>query len=222
MKSKFWNIPNILSIIRLVLVPVMLLCFFLIPGENHWAAMIVFVVASLTDALDGFIARSTHQITQYGIVLDPLADKLLKVSTLIAFAIEGILPVWLVSVLAFIDIGMIVTGFCLYNKKITIPSNLFGKLGTLVVSAGLLMCFFPATFSPWNLYIMYIGMVIVIASLLIYILLNYKRVFCKKGKCDDSSLEEQTVTPKEENSIKVEQQTTPDTEIIENDTQEQK
>ncbi len=177
MKKTFWNVPNVLSLIRLALVPTMLLCFFLIPGQDHLVAMIIFVVASLTDALDGFIARSTHQITQYGVVLDPLADKLLKISTLVAFAIVGIIPYWLMGVLIFIDLGMIITGACLFKRKITIPSNIFGKLGTVVITIGLLMCFFDGTLNPWDIYVLYLGMIIVVASLVVYILLNYKRVF---------------------------------------------
>lgn len=76
---------------------------------------------------------------------------------------------------------MIIAGACLFKKKITIPSNVFGKLGTLVMSLGLLLCFFDGSLHPWNLYIVYIGMVIVVASLIIYILLNYKRVFGVKS-----------------------------------------
>jgi len=177
MKEKFFNVPNMLSLLRLILVPVMLVCFFLIPGRDHLVAMIIFLIASLTDLLDGIIARTTHQITQYGIVLDPFADKLLKISTLISFAIVGILPIWLVSVLIFLDVGMIITGACLYKKKITIPSNIFGKIGTVVMTIGLLMCFFDGSLHPWNLYVLYLGLIIIITSLIVYIVFNYKRVF---------------------------------------------
>lgn len=177
MKDKFWNVPNALTLLRLFLVPVMLLCFFLIPGQDHWVAMIIFLVASLTDMLDGIIARSTHQITQYGVVLDPLADKLLKISTLVAFAVDGILPIWLVSILIFLDLGMIITGACLFRQKITIPSNVFGKIGTFIMTLGLLMCFFAGSLHPWNLYVLYLGLIIIVLSLIVYIVLNYKRVF---------------------------------------------
>lgn len=189
--SKFWNVPNILSLIRLFLVPVMLICFFCIPGENHIWAMIVFLVASLTDILDGYIARSTGQITQYGIVLDPLADKLLKISTLTAFAIIGVLPIWLVSILIFIDVGMIITGMIIYKSKITIPSNVFGKAGTLIMSLGLLLSFFHGTLNPWNLYVIYLGLGVIILSLIVYICKNYKRVFCKPKNNDANNIKEE-------------------------------
>ena len=186
MKNKFWNVPNALTLLRLFLVPIMLLCFFLIPGRDHLAAMIIFLVASLTDMLDGIIARTTHQITQYGIVLDPLADKLLKISTLVAFAIVGILPIWLVAVLITLDVGMIITGACLFKQKITIPSNIFGKIGTLIMTIGLLMCFFDDSLNPWNLYVLYLGLIIIVTSLIVYIVLNYKRVFFKNNTTQET------------------------------------
>lgn len=195
MDKKFWNIPNVLSLIRLALVPIMLLCFFLIPGEDHLAAMIVFLVASLTDVLDGFIARKTNQITQYGIVLDPLADKLLKISALVAFCIVGILPIWLVSVLIFIDVAMIIAGAVLYKEKITIPSNFFGKAGTMIMSVGLLLSFFAGSLSPWNLYVLYCGLIMIVVSVIVYTALNYKRVFSRKSKTQEELVVETTATP---------------------------
>lgn len=202
MENKFWNVPNILTLVRFALIPVMLVCFFTIPGKDHLAAMIVFLVASLTDVLDGFIARATHQITPIGEVLDPLADKLLKISTLLAFAIAGILPVWLVSVLIFIDLGMIIAGASLFKQKITIPSNFFGKLGTLIISIGLLMCFFDGSVNPWDLYVLYMGLIIVVASLIIYILLNYKRAFFPNKANDAAKLIESNEVKPVENEEK--------------------
>ena len=188
--NKFWNVPNVLSLIRLILVPVFLIVFFFTPEDNHIPALIVFLVASLTDVLDGIIARKTNQITSYGIVLDPLADKLLKMATLIAFAIANIIPVWLVVVLIVIDLGMIVAGVCLFKKKITIPSNFFGKAGTFIMSVGLVMCFFEQYLNGWNLYVLYAGMIMVVVSLIVYIALNYKRVFTKNKQDIDKTEKE--------------------------------
>lgn len=224
--NKFWNVPNMLTILRLLLVPALLLCFFLIPGEDHLVAMIIFIVASLTDVLDGLIARKTNQITPYGVVLDPLADKLLKISTLVAFCIVGIIPIWLVSILVFIDVGMIITGMCLYKKKITIPSNIFGKTGTFIMSIGLLMCFFDGSLHPWNLVVLYVGLILIVISLIVYILLNYKRVFKIKPKgekqgeqdkqkkqTDEVQVVETTATPVQETEEKTEISTTKDNNV---------
>lgn len=176
----FWNVPNMLSLFRLLLVPVFVLTYFLIPGTNHIFALVIFVVASLTDILDGIIARSTNQITQIGMVLDPLADKLLKIAALVCFAVVGVLPLWLVILLIVIDIAMIITGVCLFHRQITIPSNFVGKAGTFVMSVGLLMCFLTETFGSWGFYIICIGLCIIVLSIIIYIILNARRVFKKK------------------------------------------
>lgn len=188
--NKFWNVPNVLSLFRLILVPVFLLVFFFAPGENHVPALVVFLIASLTDVLDGIIARKTNQITTYGIVLDPLADKLLKMATLIAFAIADIIPIWLTVTLIIIDISMIITGVCLYKQKITIPSNFFGKAGTFIMSIGLVLCFFDSSLNGWNLYILYAGLIMIVVSVIVYIIMNYKRVFTKNNQDIDKSKKE--------------------------------
>ena len=116
----FWNVPNMLSLFRLLLVPALVVTYFCVPGTNHIIALIIFIVASVTDVLDGIIARATNQITPIGTVLDPFADKLLKMSTLLCLCIDGALPIWLSVLLIVIDLAMIITGLCLLKEKITI------------------------------------------------------------------------------------------------------
>ncbi len=178
----FWNVPNILSLFRLLLVPVLVIAYFSAPGTNHIAALIIFIVASVTDILDGIIARTTNQITPIGTVLDPFADKLLKISTLLCFCIDGILPVWLSVLLIVIDLGMIITGLCLLKEKITIPSNFIGKLGTFVMSVGIVLCFLQQTFDRWGFYILCCGLGIIILSVIVYVALNAQKVFSKFSK----------------------------------------
>ena len=173
-----------------------MIVFFFETSDYHIGALVVFLVASFTDVLDGIIARKTNQITKYGVVLDPLADKLLKMATLIAFAVVGIIPVWLVATLITIDFGLIITGVCLFKRKITIPSNFLGKLGTFVMSIGLVLCFFAKSMNGWNLYILYAGLIIIVASVIVYIVLNYNRVFNKNR--DDKIVKETTATKIEE------------------------
>ena len=187
----FWNIPNMLSLFRLLLVPALVLTYFLVPGTNHIIALVIFVVATITDVFDGIIARSTNQITMIGTVLDPFADKLLKIATLVCFGVDGVLPIWLVVMLLFIDIAMIITGLCLLKKQITIPSNFVGKLGTVVMSLGLLMCFLTDTFGSWGFYTICAGLCIIVISVIIYIVLNAGRVFKKKNKSTTPQTEEQ-------------------------------
>ena len=173
----FLNVPNILSFFRLLLVPALIITYFCVPGTNHVVALVIFLVASITDFLDGIIARATNQITPIGTVLDPFADKLLKIATLVCFCIDGVLPVWLVVLLIFIDLAMIIAGVCLFKKQITIPSNIIGKSGTMIVSIGLVMCFLPQTFGSWGYYILCLGLLIIVVSVIVYVAMNAKNVF---------------------------------------------
>ena len=173
----FWNVPNMLSLFRLLLVPALIITYFCVPGTNHVVALVIFLVASITDFLDGIIARATNQITPIGTVLDPFADKLLKIATLVCFCIDGVLPVWLVVLLIFIDLAMIIAGVCLFKKQITIPSNIIGKSGTMIVSIGLVMCFLPQTFGSWVYYILCLGLLIIVVSVIVYVAMNAKNVF---------------------------------------------
>ena len=173
----FWNVPNMLSLFRLLLVPALIITYFCVPGTNHVVALVIFLVASITDFLDGIIARATNQITPIGTVLDPFADKLLKIATLVCFCIDGVLPVWLVVLLIFIDLAMIIAGVCLFKKQITIPSNIIGKSGTMIVSIGLVMCFLPQTFGSCGYYILCLGLLIIVVSVIVYVAMNAKNVF---------------------------------------------
>jgi len=171
------NLPNLLSFFRLLLVPVLVITFFCIPGDNYIVPLIVFIVASVTDTLDGFIARKYNMITEAGIVLDPLADKLLKIATLVCFGIVAVIPLWLVITLITIDLAMITAGIILYGKHITIPSNWIGKTGTFVMTIGLILCFFHNSLAGWDTIILYSGLVIILISAIVYIVKNAKSVF---------------------------------------------
>ena len=93
------NTANKLTILRVVLVPVFVLILLLFPAENNIAALIIFIAASLTDFLDGYIARHYNQVTDFGKFLDPLADKLLVTSALLVFTGWGQMPSWCVLVI---------------------------------------------------------------------------------------------------------------------------
>ncbi len=168
------NIPNMLTMLRIFCVPFFVVFFFCF--DSHIPALVVFVVASITDLFDGYLARKTNNITPVGIVLDPLADKLLKIATLFCFAYISVVPWWLFGIFCFVDVLMIISGGFLFNKKIQISSNIIGKTGTLVVSIGLFMCFFPKVFLPWCVYLLYAGFGVIFSSVILYVSLNYKNV----------------------------------------------
>ena len=126
------NIPNLLTIIRLILVPVYLLVF-AFSGEQKVAAALIFIIASITDVLDGFIARKFNMMTKEGQLLDPLADKLMQIAVVVSMLFADMVPLWFVLVLACKEILMILGGFILYKQKTYVKSNVFGKVNTIVV-----------------------------------------------------------------------------------------
>ena len=110
------NIANTLTLMRIALTPVfIILLFYDHPYAKLWALM-VFLVASITDAFDGYFARKHDQITDQGRFLDPLADKILVLSALISFALLEIIPYWMVGLIVFRD--LFVTGLrVVMNQK---------------------------------------------------------------------------------------------------------
>ena len=125
------NLPNKITCVRVVLIPFFLLFLLVdqIPA-NRVIALVIFVVACLTDALDGHIARSRNLVTDFGKFMDPLADKLLVCSALICFSYEHTLPV--IVTIAIIAREFIISGFrqVAADKGIVIAASYWGKFKT--------------------------------------------------------------------------------------------
>src|SRR5215471_2541867 len=113
------NLPNLISLGRLLLVP---LAISLILDGKYWGAFWIFVVAGVSDALDGFIAKRFDRRTRLGALLDPLADKVLLVSVYVTLGIAGQLWPWLVVLVVFRDL-MIVGGFLLIQALAAMPKG---------------------------------------------------------------------------------------------------
>ena len=92
------NLPNKLTMMRVILIPVYLVLWHLDFPGNHYAALAVFVIASLTDLLDGYVARHYHQITDFGKFMDPLADKVLVLTAMTCFCAAGRFPDWALAI----------------------------------------------------------------------------------------------------------------------------
>lgn len=128
MTDRVFTIPNILSMLRLLMVPVFLV--FVAQG-NDFAALVVLAVSSLTDYLDGVIARRFNQITRLGQVLDPAADRLFIFAALLGLALRDVLPWWLVAVVVARDVVMLILGVVLANRGYgALPVHHLGKLAT--------------------------------------------------------------------------------------------
>lgn len=130
------NIPNMLSVVRICLVPVFILVYFSeSANSNIWAA-VVYAVASATDILDGRIARKYNITTNLGRILDPLGDKLMTMAVIVCITLDRVIPVWAIIVFLIKECLMGLGGLFLYNKFEEMPpSNYFGKCSTIVFFA---------------------------------------------------------------------------------------
>lgn len=125
------QIPNLLTVSRIVLVPVVLRAIWL--GEFGWA-LAWCAVAGITDALDGFLARRLHARTRLGAYLDPVADKLLLSGTYLVLAIEGVVPWWITAVVFGRDLLILLfaAGAYLFTPLRDFPPSNWGKLCTAI------------------------------------------------------------------------------------------
>lgn len=182
------NLANKITISRILATPVFL--FFLVPGWfgqffglNQWgryAAAAIFILASITDMIDGNIARKHNMVTELGKFLDPVADKLLVTSALIAFIKTDNLSVWAVFII--IAREFIVTGFRIIaaGRGVIIAADKWGKIKTVVqiiAIVAILIRNFPISFItdfPLGMVLMYIAVVLTVISGVNYLAKNAK------------------------------------------------
>lgn len=175
------NLPNKLTILRTIMIPFFLVFLYMSVMEGHdfgwfkWVALGVFIAASLTDMLDGKIARKYNLVTNFGKFMDPLADKLLVCSALIALSDIGRMPAWIVIVIIARD--FIISGFRLVavEKGVVIAAGWSGKIKTTVQM--IMVCFLVADLGGKVFYVIdqvliYLALVLTIVSLLDYLVHN--------------------------------------------------
>jgi CDP-diacylglycerol--glycerol-3-phosphate 3-phosphatidyltransferase len=131
------TLPNILTFFRILITPVFIVCLFEDFPNAHLWALSLFIVASITDAYDGYYARKNDMVTDTGRFLDPLADKILVSSAFISFAIMGLIEFWMVAIILFRDlfvtglrIIMTRNGFTMMTSRIA-KSKTFAQLGII-------------------------------------------------------------------------------------------
>lgn len=171
------NLPNKLTMIRVILIPFFV--FFLLapyfPEYGKYIAVIIFIVASLTDLLDGKIARRYNLVTNFGKFMDPLADKLLVSSALICLTGTGQLASWIVVII--ISREFIISGFRLIaaQQQLVIAANYWGKFKTtfqMLMIIVLILDFENPVFQTLGVVLTYIALALTIISLVDYIYQN--------------------------------------------------
>lgn len=172
------NLPNKLTVIRMIIVPFFVFFLLYDNGQNYtfrMIALVLFIIASLTDTLDGKIARKYHLITDFGKFMDPLADKLLVCSALICLIQLGQIPAWMVVII--IGREFVISGFRLVasDNGVVIPANYWGKFKTTfqMIAVILMILDIPAL-HLLTVIITWIALILTVISLCTYIAQNYK------------------------------------------------
>ena len=173
------NLPNKLTILRVILIPffVVFMLFDITGAADKWIALVIFCVASLTDMLDGKIARKYNLVTNFGKFMDPLADKLLVCSALIALVDLGKLAGWIVIVI--IAREFIISGFRLVasDNGVVIAASYWGKFKTTFQMIMIILLVLDLPFKYMNIInmaVVYIALALTVISLIDYIAKNYK------------------------------------------------
>lgn len=133
------NLANKLTLFRIILIPIFVISFYKGAPENLNLSLIIFIIASLTDALDGYIARSRNLITDFGKFMDPLADKLLTSSAFIVMVEYKMLPAWIVIIIISREFAITGLRTLAASKNRTLAASNLGKIKTVFQIIGIVL-----------------------------------------------------------------------------------
>ncbi|MDH2425168.1 CDP-diacylglycerol--glycerol-3-phosphate 3-phosphatidyltransferase [Sphaerisporangium sp. TRM90804] len=136
-----WNIANVLTVLRLLVVPLFVVCLFSGPGWRY-TALVVFLLASLTDQLDGWLARRYGLITDFGKIADPIADKALIGAALVALSLLSELPWWVTVAILVREAGVTALRVAVIRHGV-IPASYGGKVKTVLQIAAIALFILP-------------------------------------------------------------------------------
>lgn len=180
------HIPNALTILRFILIPFIIVY---IVQDKYIEAFIFLTISGLTDILDGTIARKFNFITNFGKLIDPLADKVTQISILVTLSLKDIIPMWILVIVFIKEFAMISGASFLYGKELVVSSKWFGKLATVLFYLAIVSSF---AIKYWNaisqsfilpqfdIYIYYLALAATIFSLVMYYITFYKQGYLKK------------------------------------------
>ncbi len=161
-------VPNVLTFIRILMVPVFIYFYFV----NHLFAAAIFVIACLTDLVDGYIARKYNAISKFGTLCDPLADKLLQISAVVCLCLSKTLPSFVVVIIIAKELMMVIGAAYLLINKVVIPANKVGKFGSFVIFFSVTyLLISPGVSLPATIISCLIGLVSIVS------LINYLQIF---------------------------------------------
>ena len=189
-------VPNILSFIRLAMCPVFIWSFFNCARE---IAFLIFALASILDVIDGYIARKFNCISNLGKIIDPVADKALQLSAVLCLTIQGILPLWVMLVLAGKELFTVLGGGLASKRmKRMVVSNPIGKLASFLITFSMCLLFFVdgvLSVAKNFVYItLYVSIVLTFLALISYVVIALRAIKeveeTPENKADEEKTEE--------------------------------
>lgn len=174
------HVPNALTILRFFIVPFII--YYLIKDE-YLLAFVMLVLSGLTDVLDGTIARKFNFITNFGKLIDPLADKVTQLSILCTLVFKGIIPLWLLVIVLLKEALMVSGASFLYGRDLVVSSKWYGKAATvlfyLAIAVSMISRQFHITIA-FDIALYYLALVMTIFSLIMYFREFYIKGYFKK------------------------------------------
>ncbi|WP_106506310.1 CDP-diacylglycerol--glycerol-3-phosphate 3-phosphatidyltransferase [Brachybacterium timonense] len=165
-QAPLWNIANILTMARCVMVPIFVVLAALLHDQVPGRLLIagVFVLAMLTDLADGHLARSRNLITDFGKIMDPIADKAMTGAALIMLSVWEYVPWWMTILILVREIGITIMRFTILRYG-ALPANFSGKAKTMVQSIGITFCLLPVDL--WWEPARWIGLAIILVAVVL-------------------------------------------------------
>ncbi len=165
--QRIFTLANLLSLVRLGLIPLVLLALLVDRHTHNWIALGLLLVAAGTDFLDGYVARSRDEISQLGRIIDPVADKLFTGSLGLILVILRGLPAWFVALFVLRDLVILTISYLLFlNRDIVMSANLLGKGATVVLMATLVA--YTVGWTGIGYPLVWLGTALIVASGLVY------------------------------------------------------
>ena len=182
-------VPNALTVLRFLLIPIIVIAC--VQGQ-YILAIAVLSISGLTDILDGTIARKYNYITDFGKLLDPLADKATQISLLTTLFIKGAIPIWILAIVVLKEFCMVSGASFLYGKELVVSSKWYGKLATVLFYVAMVISLFLEQIGNTtnniikaigiaDTIIYYLAVITTIASLIMYMKAFYIQGYLKKN-----------------------------------------
>ena len=182
-------VPNALTVLRFLLIPIIVIAC--VQGQ-YILAIAVLSISGLTDILDGTIARKYNYITDFGQLMDPLADKATQISLLTTLFIKGAIPIWILAIVVLKEFCMVSGASFLYGKELVVSSKWYGKLATVLFYVAMVISLFLEQIGNTtnniikaigiaDTIIYYLAVITTIASLIMYMKAFYIQGYLKKN-----------------------------------------